>query len=130
MYTPWFAIAPVEKDREYLALLSGLPLKTYRGFPRLVRFVVGTVQQMYGSRGAIGVTLRARPLARTFWTLSAWQDDQALREFVMKRPHLDAMKEMEPYMNPARFLRWRVTGNELPLRWADAVRRFKQGAQQ
>jgi hypothetical protein len=129
MYTPWFAITPVEKDREYLALLSGLPLKTYRGLPRLVRFVIGTVQQMYGSPGAVGVTLRARLLARTFWTLSAWQDEQALREFVMKRPHLDAMKQMEPYMNPAHFLRWKVTGADLPLRWADAVRRFEQGAQ-
>jgi hypothetical protein len=129
MYTPWFAIAPVEKDREYLALLSGLPLKTYRGFPRLVRFVIGTVRQMYRGRGALGVTLRATFLARTFWTLSAWQDEQALQEFVMKRPHLDAMKEMEPYMNPAHFLRWKVKGSDLPLCWADAVRRFEQGAQ-
>jgi hypothetical protein len=128
MYTPWFAIAPIEKDREYLALLSGLPLKSYRGFPRLVRFVIATVRQMYGSRGAIGVTLRAEFLARTFWTLSAWQDEPALREFVMKQPHLDAMKQMQPYMKPAHFLRWKVRGSELPLRWPDAVRRFKQGA--
>jgi Domain of unknown function (DUF3291) len=129
MYTPWFAIAAVEKDREYLALLSGLPLKSYRGFPRLVGFVVGAVQQMYGSRGAVGVTLCARFLTRTFWTLSAWQDEQALQDFVMKKPHLDAMKEMQPYMNAAHFLRWKVTGSDLPLRWVDAMRRFEQGAQ-
>jgi hypothetical protein len=129
MYTPWFTIAPVEKDREYLALLSGLPLKTYRGFPRLVGFVIGTVQQMYVSRGAVGVTLRAELLARTFWTLSAWQDEQALQDFVMKKPHLDAMKEMQTYMNPAYFLRWKVAGSALPLRWADAERRFELGAQ-
>jgi hypothetical protein len=128
MYTPWFAIARIEKDREYLALLSGLPLKSYRGFPRLVHFVVGTVRQMHGSPGAIGVTLRATFFARTFWTLSAWRDEHSLQEFVMKLPHLEAMRTMQPYMNPAHFLRWKVMGGELPLRWANARRRFEQGA--
>ena len=128
MYTPWFSIAPVEKDQEYLALLSGLPLKSYRGFPRLVRFVVGTVRQMRRSPGAIGVTLRAGLVARTFWTLSAWQDEQTLQEFIVKQPHLEAMKEMQPYMNPAYFLRWKVAGSELPLCWKDAMQRFEQGA--
>jgi hypothetical protein len=129
MDTPWFAIASAENSGEYVALLTGLSLKSYRGLPRFLLFLLGTVRQVRRSPGAIGLALRARLFSLNFWTLTAWQNEQLLREFVMKPPHFEAMKAMVPYMKSTNFLRWKVTGAELPLRWADAMRRFEQGAQ-
>jgi quinol monooxygenase YgiN len=71
----------------------------------------------------IGYSLRARPAAKQFWTLSAWEDEAALQAFVAAPPHLDIMKALAPYMGETRFRRWNVKGSELPLRWDDALRR-------
>src|SRR3954453_7569168 len=43
------------------------------------------------SPGIIGVTLRARPLRKEFWTLSQWADQTALEEMVRTEPHASVM---------------------------------------
>jgi quinol monooxygenase YgiN len=129
MDMPWLALAPIDANREYLALLSYLPLKTYRAIPSFFRFTLQVIKQMRATPGAIGLSLRAKVIPRNFWTLSAWNDEQALQDFVMKLPHVDAMKALSPYMGTTNFIRWKVTGTALPLRWEDAMRRSQQGAQ-
>ena len=130
MDMPWLALAQADADREYLALLSYLPLKTYRGIPSFFRFTFQIIKQMRATPGAMGFSLRAKVIARNFWTLSAWNDEQALRDFVVKLPHVEAMKALTPYMGATNFTQWRVTGAALPLRWEDAMRRSQQGAQE
>lgn len=39
-------------------------------------------KQLAAAGGLIGYTLRARPLARDYWTLPVWTDSIALREFM------------------------------------------------
>jgi hypothetical protein len=126
----WVALAQADADREYLALLSYLPLKTYRGIPSFFRFTFQILKQMRATPGAMGFSLRAKIIARNFWTLSAWKDEQALRDFVMKLPHAAAMKTVRPYMGATNFTQWKVTGAALPLYWEDAMRRSQQGAQE
>jgi quinol monooxygenase YgiN len=130
MDMPWVALDEPVADREYLALLSYLPLKTFRGLPIFFRFAVTVIKQMRAAPGALGFSLRAKVIARNFWTLSAWKDEQALRDFVVKLPHIEAMKALNPYMGPTNFTQWKVTGAALPLRWEDAMRRSQQGAQE
>lgn len=130
MDMPWVALAPVDANREYLALLSYLPIKTYRALPSCFRFALQITKQMRATPGAMGFSLRGKWFARNFWTLSAWNDEQALQDFVMKLPHVDAMKALSPYMGATNFIRWKVTGAVLPLRWEDAMRRSQQGAQE
>ena len=43
-------------------------------------------KQLAAAGGQIGYTLRARPLARDYWTLSVWTDSIALREFMRTPP--------------------------------------------
>jgi len=125
----WVALAQADADREYLALLYYLPLKTCRGIPSFFRFTIQIIKQMRATPGAMGFSLRAKVVARNFWTLSAWKDEQALRDFVMKLPHVAAMKTVGPYMGATNFTQWKVTGAALPLHWEDAMRR-SQGAQE
>jgi len=123
---PWKTIAKVEGSREYLALLSYLPLKKHRMIPRFMQFSFQIQRQLNKSPGVVGYSLRAKPLSRNFWTLSAWEDQRALQDFVRRVPHLDAMRSLIPHMGPTKFNQWKVPGSALPLRWDDAMRRSSQ----
>jgi hypothetical protein len=37
--------------------------------------------------GVLGYTLDAKPIPKTFWTLSAWGNEEALRRFSRAEPH-------------------------------------------
>ena len=54
-------------------------------------------------------TLRARPLARDYWTLSVWTDNTALREFMRTPPHVQLMISLKPYMGPTKFVTWTMS---------------------
>src|SRR6266540_4816199 len=95
-----------ESAREYLVLLSYLPLNGYRKVLTLMRRSRAVSRQLASTPGLIGFTFRAKLLRHRFWTLSAWEDETALTAFVGKAPHLDAMKVLGPFMGDAAFFRW------------------------
>ena len=117
----------VDANREYLALLTYLPLSKYRMIPRFLRFSAAIRRQLSGSPGLIGYALRAKPFRRNFWTLSVWQDEKTLREFVVRVPHGDVMKSLSPHMGATKIIRWKISGSAVPPQWEDAMRRSQAG---
>jgi quinol monooxygenase YgiN len=117
---------PPDKNREYFALLSSLPLNKYRAIPGFLRFSSQIQKQLRATPGVIGYSLRAKLLSRNFWTLSAWADEKALTDFVAKIPHEQAMQAMMPHMGPTKFTKWKVLGSALPLQWEEAMQRSKK----
>jgi quinol monooxygenase YgiN len=115
-----------DKNREYFALLSSLPLNKYRAIPGFLRFSSQIQKQLRATPGVIGYSLRAKLLSRNFWTLSAWADEKALTDFVAKIPHEQAMQAMMPHMGPTKFTKWKVLGSALPLQWEEAMQRSKK----
>jgi len=128
MDSPWITFTPAEAQREYHALLSYLPLNKYWSIPGFIRFSLQIQQQLRSTPGVIGYSLRAKILSRNFWTLSVWQDQNTLMDFVAKIPHGEAMKAMIPHMGSSRFAQWRVAGSSLPLSWDEAMQRLQPGA--
>jgi len=121
--TPWRSFRKAEPDREYLALLSFLPLKS---FWRLPAFALGTarvIKQLSTAQGLIAYSLLARPMTNNFWTLSVWEDGASLEAFIQHPPHVRLMTSLTPHMRKTKFVRWTVKGSELPLAWDDALRR-------
>jgi len=127
MDSPWIKFATPDTSREYLALLSYLPLKKYRAIPTFLKYLFQIQKQLRATPGVIGYSLRAKVLSRNFWTLSAWADEETLMDFVAKIPHAQAMKAMEPHMGPTKFTKWKVLGTALPLRWEEAMERSQKG---
>jgi quinol monooxygenase YgiN len=127
MDMPWTTFAAPDSNREYLALLSYLPLNKYRAIPGLIGFLFQIQKQLRATPGVVGYSLRAMFLSRDFWTLSAWTDERALMDFVMKIPHAQAMKTMLPHMGPTKFTKWKVASPALPLRWEEAMQRSQKG---
>jgi hypothetical protein len=123
MDTPWKSMVPVEPGREYVVLLSFLPLRSFLRLPLFFRYFSQINAQLRATPGAIGYSMRAKLFTRRFWTLSVWDSDKALMEFVAKVPHGEAMKAIAPHMDKTDFWRWKLPGGEIPPRWDDAMRR-------
>jgi quinol monooxygenase YgiN len=123
---PWHPQMSSAPEREYLVLLSYLPLKSFRGFPLLLVCLARIRRQLRASSGLVGFSLRAELAQKRFWTLSAWEDEAALQSFVMARPHAAVMQALSGHMGPTRFTRWTVKGTDLPPPWHDALEREKR----
>ena len=126
MDTPWKALASVERDRKYLALLTYLPLSSYAKIPRFFRYSFQIREQLRRASGLIGYTLRAKPLSRNFWTLSVWEDERALMDFVGRTPHAESMRALAQHMGKTKFASWSMLGSDIPPHWDAAIRRESQ----
>jgi hypothetical protein len=69
------------------------------------------------------VSLIARPGRRTFWTLSAWQDQAALRAATGHQPHRQIIQRFRPRMAGSGFVTWTARATSLPIPWEEALRR-------
>ena len=121
--SPWRAIRPAEVEREYLVLLSFLPLRRRWRVPWFLLQTARVARQLEQAPGLITYSFYARPLTGRFWTLSVWEDEGALQAFVSAPPHAAVMRVLVPHMGPTRFVRWTATGAQLPPSWEEAFRR-------
>jgi quinol monooxygenase YgiN len=121
--TPWRSLRAADPGREYLVLLSFLPLKRLWRIPWFALHSYRITRQLEESDGVIGYSLNSRPLKGHFWTLSVWRDEAALQAFVHAVPHVNTMHAMVPHMGQTRFVRWSVRGVDLPVSWDDALKR-------
>src|SRR2546425_2135815 len=117
---PWVTMTTAG-DRDYLAIVSYLPLKRYRTIPRFIRFYRAIARRLRGSRGLVGFSRRAKFLSRKFYTLSVGEDERALMEFVRAMPHLDTMRVLPPALGETKFVRWTVAGRDVPPTWEKAL---------
>ena len=110
-----------EQGREYLTLISYLPLTTHLIIPKFL-YLTGQIQkQLSESDGAIGYALIAYLLKKEFWTMSVWENEQSLSNFVKTGAHLRTMREMSRYLRPERrFVKVLVEGSDVPLPWERA----------
>jgi|ERR1700730_10943615 len=121
----WISFTHANPDTEYLALVSYLPRK---GFLSIFGFLSETraiQEQLESSEGLIGYSLRTQLIGKDAWTVSVWRDEEALVSFVRKSPHIDTMRNLKPRMGRTKFVRWKITGSEVPPKWDDALRRLE-----
>jgi hypothetical protein len=126
MVSPWRRITPPDPAQHYLAMLTFLPLRGYAQIPRFMRYSFAIQKQVERSPGAIGISVRAKPMSNQYWTLSVWTDERALMDFVRKEPHARSMTAF--HMGPTKFTRWKIAGSDVPPSWKDALRRGEEQA--
>jgi hypothetical protein len=120
---PWKGFREPQEGKEYVAMLSVLPLESYWTMPRFMQFTLATLRQLKNSRGLIGYSLCAELLRKRFYTLSVWEDRQALMDFVEEIPHSEIMQKLKPHMGKSRFVEWKVRAAEIPIQWKGALKR-------
>lgn len=109
MDLPWTARLEMEPGSDYLVMASHLPLKRIAATVRFFRGVAAIRKQLAAADGLVGYTLRAKPLARNYWTLSVWRDEAALRAFMRTPPHVELMSSLRPFMGPTTFRTWKIS---------------------
>jgi hypothetical protein len=91
---PWTGAAP--GDGPGVVLVTHLELQRVRDVPAFFRTSLAIRRQVGSSPGARSLLLRARPLARTFTTVSWWDDEAAVAAFARAEPHRSAMRAWAP----------------------------------
>lgn len=117
---PWTSAQQPAPDGDYVVMASRLPLHHYRHIPRFLRATLAIRRQLRTAPGLIGYALDAQLHRKTFWTLSAWIDDDSLQAFVRAEPHHTVMAKIHPLMEPPTFAFLRLSGRDLPPNWAFA----------
>ena len=88
---PWSAAQQPDPDAEYVVMASRLPLRHFRHIPRFLRATLAIRRQLRTTPGLVGYALDAQLFRKTFWTLSAWTDEDSLQAFVRAEPHHTVM---------------------------------------
>jgi len=123
----WKWLASMSPEHDYLAMASYLPLKRFRTIPRFLAFTREIQKQLRESKGLVGYSLRVKFLRRDFWTLSVWESEQDLTQFVQKIPHGKVMVALKPHMAETKFVQWKLEGSTVRPSWEEAFKRLQVG---
>jgi heme-degrading monooxygenase HmoA len=121
---PWTSRSEMEPTSEYVVMASHLPLGRISATVRFFRAVNAIRGQLAHTEGLVGYTLRAKPLARDYWTLSVWKDRDSLNAFMRTSPHVGIMSSLKPFMKPTKFIFWSIRGADGRPNFPDALKRL------
>lgn len=107
-------------------MASRFEVRSAKDVPRFFLKSLSAWRQVRSAPGALGASLIARPLKRTFFTLSAWESRDALYAFARTEPHRSIMNDLRPTMRDSTFTFWEVPVEQLPLTWENAKQRLAE----
>ncbi|MFB6615969.1 DUF3291 domain-containing protein [Streptomyces sp. NPDC085524] len=123
---PWSTPTQAGPDAEVYVMASRFETATLIGALKFFLKAPGIIGQIRKAPGAHGTALRARVFSRTFLTLSAWEDRDALYRFARSEPHRSSSRAASAYMKESAFTFWTVRASELPIGWEEAERRLAE----
>ena len=119
---PWKRLQEPTDDREYIVFATYLPMRRVLKLPQFLWAVRKISKQLNRSEGVVGHSLLAKPFRSDYWTLSAWESDQAARAFVEAEPHRGAAEQIASYVTSGfTVTRWTTPGRTLPPKWEEAL---------
>ncbi|WP_236238957.1 DUF3291 domain-containing protein [Streptomyces sp. CC228A] len=125
---PWTAPHPAPPNAPVVVMASRFEVRTLGDVPGFLRKSLAAWRQVKRAPGAYGASLVAQPFRRTFHTLSAWRDLDALHAYARTEPHRGIMRDLRPAMRASTFTFWEATAEDLPVAWDEARRRLDEQA--
>ena len=107
-------------------MVSYLPLNKFRALPKFMRYTRQIQRQLADSERLVGYSMDASIVGKEFWTLSVWEDAEALRSFVHHTPHDKVMIDLLPDMGQTEFVQWKARGTTIPPDWRAAKERVRE----
>ncbi len=104
-----------------LISVTRLRVRSYRFMPGFFYYAMRSARQAQSANGNIGINL-TRDTHLTFWTSTAWADEEAMRAFVLAGPHRKAMGRLPEWCDEAHVVHWSQKDAKLP-DWHEAHRR-------
>lgn len=103
--------------------ITRLRLRSWRFVPGFVVYAVRSRVQAARAPGNRGMNLM-REAGNVFWTATLWESEEAVKQFMVRRPHGEAMKRLMDWCDEASVARWTQQSAELP-DWREAHRRMQ-----
>jgi hypothetical protein len=125
---PWTKPNPARPDTTAFVMASRLDVRSGRDTPRFFLKSLFAWRQVRKAPGALGASLEAQLLKGVFYTLSAWEDKDALYTYARTEPHKSIMTGLRSVMSDSTFTFWEVPVAELPIAWDDAKRHIEEQA--
>ena len=119
----WRWYADPEPAGDYLAMATFIELRSIRNLARFEWYTLRVHRQLGRTPGLIGYSFSGQFPFR-YWTLSAWESGRALNDFVKTGSHRNVMTSLLRSMRDFRQVHWKVTGDALPLDWAEGLQRL------
>jgi hypothetical protein len=123
---PWTVLDRQPTTDEVVVMASRLEVRSLRQVPGFFLASLSLWRQALRSPGAVGASLEADLLHRTFWTLSAWTSKEALDTYAGTDPHRRTIARKRAVMRESTFTFWTVPTTGLPIDWSEAQRRLAQ----
>ena len=103
--------------------ITRLRLRSIRFLPAFALHTRRTISQVERAEGFFGGGLK--PDRRwTFWTMTVWRDQAAMRAYIASGDHLRVMPKLMTWCDEASVVHWDQPGDTLP-DWIEAVRRMR-----
>ena len=108
-----------------MALISvtRLRVRAWRFLPGFLLLAARAERQARRAGGNLGTSLLAEA-NRTFWTLTAWTDEAAMRRFMLDGAHGRGMRKLLTWCDEAAVAHWTQPDAALPT-WAAAHQRLQ-----
>ena len=117
---PWTARAEMEPGTGYLVKRITATVRFFRG-------VSAVRKQLATAGGLIGYTLRAKPLARHYWTLFGLERQHRAPGVHAHPPHVQLMTSLKPLMGPTKFVTWTISAADGRPSMAGALEHLASG---
>ncbi|MBS2965157.1 hypothetical protein KGA66_19055 [Actinocrinis puniceicyclus] len=124
----WTIPNPAAPNTQAYVMASRFEVRSRKDVPRFFLKALSAWRQVRSAPGALGASLIAEPLKRTFFTLSAWEGRDALYAFARTEPHRGIMTGLRSTMRDSTFTFWEVPVEELPLAWESARQHLAEQA--
>jgi hypothetical protein len=106
-----------------LVSVTRLRVRAWRFLPGFLVLASRSGRQAKRAEGNLGTSLFAEA-NRTFWTLTAWTDEAAMRRFMLDGAHGRGMRRLLTWCDEAAVAHWTQPAPELPT-WAAAHQRLQ-----
>ncbi|MER6300450.1 DUF3291 domain-containing protein [Kitasatospora sp. NPDC001539] len=121
---PWITPNPAAPGTRAVVMASRFEVRSLADVPRFLLRSLAVWRQLRTAPGALGASLIARPLRRTFYTLSAWESRASLDAFAAAQPHRSVMTGLRATMRESTFTFWEAPVEQLPVTWPEAHSRI------
>ena len=105
-----------------LVSVTRLRVRSFRFVLPFIWYALRSTLQAKGNPGNFGVRLR-KTKRFTFWTLTLWESDSAMRAFRVAPPHRDAMRKLPYWCDEASYAHWNQDDSVMPS-WQEAVKKL------
>jgi len=122
--TPFLIVKKPTNEPEKMVIVSITYAKTgeesekNKSFWKNVNLIKDNIKE---NSGLIGVSISKRIFGNEAWTMTVWEREEDLENFIISKRHSQAIDESEEALAISKFARLKMKRKEIPIDWEKAV---------